>query len=108
VTDLSDRNRFRFSIAWLMFWTLVCAALAWTARMLLDLGSAGQDYLLMFAAFVVWIAVLGLWMWWRIYARRGWAKVAVQRKELANLVRQRRAELDSRAEDPVDRPRPPD
>ena len=107
MSESPGRNPFRFSIAWLMFWTLVCAALAGAVRMFLDLGSTGFDCLLVFTAFVIWLSVTGIAMWWRVYAPRRWAKVEAQRGEMARLVRQRREELSREAEEDADPPRPP-
>lgn len=99
MADTPDRSPFRFSLAWLLFWTLVCAAMAGTVRMFLDRGAAGFECLLFFAAFVTWLGVTGLMMWHRVFARRRWQKVDAQRKELANLVRERRGEVRRQTEE---------
>ena len=99
MADTPDRSPFRFSLAWLMFWTLICAALAGTVRMFLDRGAAGFNYLILFALFVVWLGVLGLTMWYRVFARHRWKKVDAQRKVLAKLVRERREEVRRRDEE---------
>jgi hypothetical protein len=99
MADTPDRSPFRFSLAWLMFWTLVCAALAGTVRMFLDRGAAGFECLIFFAIFTAWLAVTGLAMWHRVFARHRWKKVDAQRKELANLVRARREDVRRQAEE---------
>lgn len=99
MANTPDRSPFRFSLAWLLFWTLICAALAGAVRMFLDLGADGVEYLMLFAVFFAWLGFTGFWMWRRVFARRRWAKVDAQRTELANLVRERREEVRRREEE---------
>ena len=53
----TNRNRaFQFSLAWLVFWTFVCAIVAAIARLFIESGKEGWGYFLCFAALGLWLA----------------------------------------------------
>ena len=89
----STRSRaFQFSLAWLVFWTFVCALAAGVARAFVESGEQGWDYLICFSALAVWLAMTFVAIYLRIFLQRRWNKSAAMREELEFLVKQRRAE----------------
>jgi hypothetical protein len=100
------RDRFQFSLAWLLFWTTVCAILAGFARLVLAQGDRGFDLLLIFTAVGIWLAVTSIAVWHRIFARHRWKRVFAHRRELETLVRSRRAAMKDTLKDVDDNPPP--
>jgi hypothetical protein len=92
----STRNRaFQFSLAWLVFWTFVCALAAGVARSFVESGEDGWDYLICFAALAFWLVMTFVAIYLRIFLQRRWDRSAAMRDDLELLVKQRRAERDA-------------
>jgi hypothetical protein len=89
------RNRaLQFSLAWLVFWTFVCAVAAGIARSFLAGGQEGLAYLLCFAALGIWLLATFVVIYLTIFLQRRWNQSAAMRDELEGLVKQRRAERE--------------
>jgi cytochrome b561 len=98
----STRNRaFQFSLAWLVFWTFVCALAAGIARSFIESGQDGLDILTCFVALGVWLAMTFVAIYLRIFLQRRWDRAAAMRDELEQLVKQRRAELEAANDQPT-------
>ena len=103
----SIRNRaFQFSLAWLVFWTFVCALAAGVARSFVESGENGWDYLICFAAIVVWLVMTCVAIYLRIFLQRRWDRSAAMRDELELLVKQRRAEREGPIDQATSSPAP--
>jgi hypothetical protein len=103
----STRRRvFQFSLAWLVFWTFVCALAAGIARALVESGEEGWDYLICFAALGVWLAMTFVAIYLRIFLQRRWDRAAEMRSELVLLIKQRRAEREQAGREPTSSPSP--
>jgi hypothetical protein len=103
----STRSRaFQFSLAWLVFWTFVCAIAAGVARALVESGEEGWDYLIVFSALGVWLAMTFVAIYLRVFLQRRWNRSAAMREELEQLVKQRREEHTSARDEPTSSPSP--
>jgi len=103
----STRSRaFQFSLAWLVFWTFVCALAAGVARSFVESGEDGWDYLICFAALGVWLVMTFVAIYLRIFLQRRWDRSAAMRDELELLVKQRRAEREGASDQPTSSPAP--
>ncbi len=103
----STRNRaFQFSLAWLVFWTFVCALAAGVARSFVESGEEGWDYLICFAALGVWLGITFVAIYLRIFLQRRWNRSAAMRDELELLVKQRRAEREEATKQTTSSPSP--
>jgi hypothetical protein len=103
----STRKRaFQFSLAWLVFWTFVCALAAGVARSFVESGEDGWDYLICFAALGVWLVMTFVAIYLRIFLQRLWDRSAAMRDELELLVKQRRAEREGAIDQPTSSPAP--
>jgi hypothetical protein len=92
----SIRNRaLQFSLAWLVFWTFVCALAAGIARSFIENGKEGWDNFVCFAALGVWLAMTFVAIYLRIFLQRRWSKSAAMRDELELLVKEKRAECQT-------------
>jgi len=98
----STRKRaFQFSLAWLVFWTFVCALGAGVARSFVESGQDGWDYLICFAALAFWLVMTFVAVYLRIFLQRRWDRSAAMRDELELLVKQRRAEREGTSDQPT-------
>jgi hypothetical protein len=103
----SIRNRaFQFSLAWLVFWTFVCALAAGLARLFIESGQEGQETLICFAALGVWLAMTFVAIYLRIFLQRRWDRAAAMRNELELLVKHRRAEGEGPSDQATSSPEP--
>ena len=104
---ISTRNRaLQFSLAWLVFWTFVCALAAGVARSFVESGKEGWDYLICFTALGVWLGMTLVAVYLRIFLQRRWNRSAAMRDELERLVKQRRAEREEAKEQATSSPSP--
>ncbi|MCI0360546.1 MAG: hypothetical protein L0211_18875 [Planctomycetaceae bacterium] len=106
MTSTSRNRAFQFSLAWLVFWTFVCAVVAGTARSFIESGEQEWDYLVCFAALGVWLAMTFVAIYLRIFLQRRWSKSAAMRDELELLVKERRAERQPTSDRPTSSPSP--
>jgi len=90
----------QFSLAWLIFWTLICAVGAGIARLFVERGQAGIDYLVVVVAIAIWLGVTWLAMLHRVFSKRRWARVTARRRELETWSRERLKQRDAAAAQP--------
>jgi hypothetical protein len=95
MTPSTQQRAFQFSLAWLVFWTFICALAAGIARSFIDSGEHGWDYFICFAALGVWLAMTFVAIYLRIFLQRRWSKSAAMRDELERLVKERRTECQT-------------
>ena len=87
------RSSWQFSLAGLLFWLTMSAVGAGVVKMFLDRGHRGVDYLLVYMALGIWLAVTWIAILLRVYAPRRWQKAAALRREMEQLLSQRRSDL---------------
>ena len=98
----SIRSRaFQCSLAWLVFWTFVCALAAGVARSFVESGEEGWDYLICFTALGVWLVMTFVAIYLRIFLQRRWSRSAAMRDELELMVKQHRAEQKEASQKPT-------
>lgn len=90
----------QFSLAWLIFWTVICAAGAAIVRLFVERGETGIDYLVIACALAIWLGVTWLAIWRRVFSKRRWAKVRAHRRELEDWSRQRLQQRETTAQGP--------
>jgi hypothetical protein len=95
MTPSTRQRAFQFSLAWLVFWTFICALAAGIARSFIDSGEHGWDYFICFSALGVWLAMTFVAIYLRIFLQRRWSKSAAMRDELERLVKERRTECQT-------------
>ena len=88
----TGRRAFQFNLAWLIFWTFVCAIVAGVARAFVESGEEGREYLIVFSALGVWLGTTFVAIYLRVFLQRRWSRSAAMRQELAQLVQERREE----------------
>lgn len=91
----AERPHWQFSLAALLFWLTMAATSAGIAKMFLDRGHRGVDYLLVYLALGSWLAVTWIVVLLRMYAPRRWRRAAALRSEMEQLMQQKRASLAS-------------
>ena len=95
----STRHRaFQFSLAWLVFWTFVCALAAGLARSFIASGQEGLAYLICFASLGIWLGATFVVIYLTIFLQRRWNQSAAMRDELELLVKQRRDQREAESD----------
>jgi len=85
--EVQPSHRFQFSLAWLIFCTVVCASVTAVARQLVLRGDDGIGYLVLFGAVAIWLSVFGLAAYRRVFNARRWQKAREKRAAMQALVR---------------------
>ena len=89
------KRAFQFSLAWLIFWTFVCALAVGIGRSMVEHGEEGWDNLLLFGTLTVWLMSIFVAVYLRIFLQRRWDRSAAMRQELERLVSDHKAQRDA-------------
>jgi len=102
----TSNKALQFSLAWLLFWTLVCAVLAGITRAFADRGPRGLETIATLAILGLWLGTTFAAIYLRIFLQRRWNRSAAMRQELEQLVKQRRKEQAQSRGESISSPSP--